>query len=105
MTREEFDAWMLGEHCQLFPEVKAWLDTHDPRGFELVLANWHAVLARLPLSEARRVTNRMVAGDLAHPDRWGVSRLPAAIRAAAPQYLTAADLAGKKYNPYTGELT
>lgn len=84
MNTDEFNTW-ISAHRVAFPEVKLWFaDNEDPKA---AMAMWRDILSSVSLENASRVTRRMLAGEIEHPDRWNISRLPGAVLANSPRPL------------------
>lgn len=97
MTQPEFEEWLL-MHQNAFPEVRLWLRDCDPVA---TLTLWREALATVSLEQAKRVTMRMLTGEIDHPDRWSCSKLPGLIRSNSPRNYTLEELQ-KHWNPHTG---
>lgn len=83
MTKDEFTTW-LAEHKRRFPEVAAWIAERGVDQVE-VLGAWFGAMGHIKLERARWITAQMLSGALQHPDRWSISRLPAAFCAIVPR--------------------
>jgi len=99
MTKEEFAVW-LDSHKRLFPETGEWL---RERGSDvgMVLEEWADVLAGVSVEHAKRVTRRMLSGELPRPDRWNIAGLPALVIANAPKRLPTAEEVNDPKNGWT----
>lgn len=80
MTQDTFQEW-LDYHCCAFPGVTAWLAKHTPGNASderKPAAHWMRALEDVSLSDAKRATDAMLAGDLDEPK--GYSAHPRTIR-------------------------
>lgn len=75
MTQKEFDEW-LEFHCDVFPEVQIWL---QGRNLDLIIEEWAKAMSRTPLDAAMNCTRKMVSGEIEHPNKFEISRLPAIV--------------------------
>lgn len=90
MTKDEFKSWLTA-HKRLFPEVAEWLaERGDAAPF--VLEEWFKALAHITAARMQAITRQMITGAIQHPDRWSISRLPAAFCAIVPRVPTIEEL-------------
>lgn len=73
MTEIEFEEWFKF-HSSVFPEVVEWLAGKQAK---LILAEWAKAMSRTPLKSAMDCTRKMIAGEIEHPNKFEISRLPA----------------------------
>lgn len=100
MTKSEFNKW-LEFHQSVFPEVTDWLEQRP----ETVMVAWKEALSRVRYEDAMACTRKMLAGQVDHPNRFEISRLPAAIVRNTPfRIQPASELQNKTWNPTTGDL-
>lgn len=103
MTKNECQEW-VAFHAKLFPQVMDWFDDNaDNR--EMILDAWAKALERTRLQDALKCTQKMVSGDVEHPNRFEIASLPAVVCRSCPrQPVPFSQLKGKSYNPTTGEV-
>lgn len=102
MTRPEFDDWIVF-HQDIFPEVADWV---RGRNAVVIFDVWFEAMTGISAADATACSKRMVAGSVEHPNRFEISRLPAAIIAGCPRrVMSGKELAGKVYNPWDGTIS
>lgn len=84
MTKDDFNEW-LTHHKTCFTGIECWLDKvtsgdKAPTRTQ-ILSTWATILRDVELSEAKRASIKMAAGEIEEPK--GFDRHPAAIRKAA----------------------
>lgn len=102
MSRSEFDQW-LKNHIKLFPQVMEWLEQQD---MQFLMGAWSKAMSRTTLKSAMKCSERMVSGDVQHPNRFEIGKLPGVVIQNCPRLpIPFSELQGKNYNPATGDVT